>query len=173
MREVCFGSFNAPVAALLFCVSYFCSAAKFSKSSTWGKGTHSYFMSFRSCIYMLKCCAELQVHASSICLKPMLQSKYPMCVCCLSNLVQSSPKTTIEIQVREGYPVSSSNQIQVYSLAVSCAFQKSTGQDGYCHGQMNLEPNSSLKGVSSLSNFMWFEPSKNWAKPMTGTCFQS
>ena len=53
VRKVCFGSLNAPVAALLLCVSYFSLAAKFSKSSTWGKGTHSYFMSLRNCIFML------------------------------------------------------------------------------------------------------------------------
>ena len=52
-RVVRFGSLNAPVAALLLCVSYFCLAANFSKSSTWGKGTHSYFMSLRNCIFML------------------------------------------------------------------------------------------------------------------------
>ena len=63
---------------------------------------------------------------------------------CLSKLVASSPRTTIEIQVREEYPVkklSSSNQIQVYSFAVSCAFQKATGEDSKCHGQLNLESN--------------------------------
>ena len=41
VRKVCFGSFNEPVAALLFGVYYFCLAAKFSKTSTRGKGTHS------------------------------------------------------------------------------------------------------------------------------------
>ena len=50
-----------------------------------------------------------------------------MCVCvaCLIKFVPSSPITTIEIEVREEYSVKKLElkQIQVYSFAVSCAFQ--------------------------------------------------
>ena len=147
VREVCFGSLNPQCAcssSTIVCFE-FCLAAEFSKSSTWGKGTHSYFMSWRICIF--KYCAEFHVHASSICLKHMLQSNYPMCVCvcCLSSLVQSSPITSIEIQVWEGYPVYNAFE-----------FKPNSSLSFLCVSKINWR-----RWLLSLSNSMWIEPSKN------------